>query len=147
MKILMVASECVPLAKTGGLGDVVGALSAALAGLGAEVAVALPAYQTILDKFPLEETGIKLVVPLDRRRVAATVSRVRVDGGAPVYLIREDRYFARPGLYGTPAGDYPDNAERFAFFSKAVLQLAGITGPWDVLSPTPIPRRGLSRPS
>src|SRR5262249_37846118 len=44
-----------------------------------------------------------------------------------------DEYFARPGLYGTAKGDYPDNAERFAFFSKAALELAAATGPWDVL--------------
>jgi starch synthase len=48
-------------------------------------------------------------------------------------LIRRDEYFRRPQLYGTPQGDYPDNAERFAFFSKAVLQLAGRTGPWDAI--------------
>ncbi len=133
MKILMAASECVPLAKTGGLGDVVGALAAALSRLGNDVAVALPAYQNILENFPLEETGIDLAVELDRRRVAGTVLKTAGDGGAPVYLIRRDEYFRRPQLYGTPQGDYPDNAERFAFFSKAVLQLAERTGPWDAI--------------
>src|SRR5689334_5444559 len=65
MKILMVASECVPLVKTGGLGDVVGALSGALARGGVEAAVALPAYGSVLDEFPVEYTGIEVVVALD----------------------------------------------------------------------------------
>jgi starch synthase len=133
MKILMAAPECVPLAKTGGLGDVVGALAPALSRLGNEVAVVLPAYQNILEKFPLEQTGIELEVELGGRRVAGTVLKTAGDGGAPVYLIRRDEYFRRPELYGTPRGDYPDNAERFAFFSKAVLQLAERTGPWEAI--------------
>jgi starch synthase len=133
MKILMAASECVPLAKTGGLGDVVGALSGALGRLGNEVAVVLPAYQNILEKFSLEETGIELEVELGERRVAGTVLKTGGDGGVPVYLVRQDEYFRRPQLYGTPQGDFSDNAERFAFFSKAALQLAECTGPWEVI--------------
>jgi starch synthase len=133
MKILMVASECVPLAKTGGLGDVVGALSNALAGHGAECAVALPAYQKVMEKFPAEETDIDVAVELDGRRSTGKIFKAAVDGPAPIYLVRNDKYFRRPELYGTPQGDYPDNAERFAFFSKAALELAAATGPWDVI--------------
>jgi len=133
MKILIVASECVPLVKTGGLGDVVGALSGALARGGVEAAVALPAYGSVLDKFRVDDTGIELAVSLDGRRVPGTVLKTNVENGAAVYLIRNDAYFARPGLYGTPQGDYPDNAERFVFFGKAALELAAATGPWDVL--------------
>ncbi|HEY2989891.1 MAG TPA: glycogen synthase GlgA [Candidatus Binatia bacterium] len=130
----MTASECVPLAKTGGLGDVVGALSGALAGLGAEVAVALPAYQSILESGrPLQKTGMEVETRLDKNRVTGTVLKTELDGGVPVYLIQADPYFRRPQFYGTPQGDYPDNAERFTFFSKAVLQLALSTGPWDVI--------------
>jgi starch synthase len=134
MKILMAASECVPLAKTGGLGDVVGALSAALAGLGTETAVVLPAYQSILEGgFSLEETGIAVEAEIGKDRVKGKVLKTTLDGGVPAYLIREDRYFCRPHFYGTPQGDYPDNAERFAFFSKAVIHLAQTTGPWDLI--------------
>ena len=134
MKILMAASECVPLAKTGGLGDVVGALSAALAGLGTESAVVLPAYQSILEGgFSLEETGIAVEAELGKDRVKGKVLKTTLDGGVPAYLIRQDRYFRRPHFYGTPQGDYPDNAERFAFFSKAVIHLAQTTGPWDLI--------------
>jgi len=133
MKILMVASECVPLAKTGGLGDVVGALSSALPELGVECAVALPAYQRVMEKFPAEETDIEVAVELAGRKAAGKIFKAAVEGPAPVYLIRNDKYFRRPEFYGTPQGDYPDNAERFAFFSKAVLELAAATGPWDVI--------------
>ncbi|HEY6200996.1 MAG TPA: glycogen synthase GlgA [Candidatus Binatia bacterium] len=133
MKILMVATECVPLVKTGGLGDVVGALSGALAGGGIETAVVLPAYGAILEKCRVEDTGLEVAVTLDRRRVSGKVLKARVERLAPIFLIRNDDYFARPGLYGTAAKDYPDNAERFAFFAKAALEVAAATGPWDVL--------------
>ena len=133
MKILMVASECVPFAKTGGLGDVVGGLSRALAELGVETAVVLPAYRSVLEKFRSEATDIEIGVALDGTKAAAKVSKVAADGGAPVYLIGNEDYFGRPQFYGTPKGDYPDNAERFAFFSKAALEFAGSSGPWDII--------------
>ena len=134
MKILMAASESVPLAKTGGLGDVVGALSGALAGLGAEVAVVLPAYRSILEGgFSWQETGIEVEAALGRERVKGTILKTTLDGGVAVYTIRQDRFFRRPQLYGTPQGDYPDNAERFAFFSRAAIHLSQRTGPWDVI--------------
>jgi starch synthase len=134
MKILMAASESVPLAKTGGLGDVVGALAGVLSGRGADVAVVLPAYQSILDGgFSWQETGIEVEAALGAERVPGTVLKTVLGGGVAVYAIRQDRFFCRPQLYGTPQGDYPDNAERFVFFSKAALQLAWKTGPWDVI--------------
>jgi starch synthase len=129
----MIASESVPLIKTGGLGDVVGALAGALARGGVQTAVALPAYQAVLDRFPGEPTALEFTVSLNRRKVSATVLKATVEGGVPAFLIRNDDYFARPGLYGTAKGDYSDNAARFAFFSKAALELAAATGPWDVL--------------
>ena len=133
MKLLMVAPEIVPLAKTGGLGDVAGALSLALARLGVEVAMVLPAYQTILESgVALERTGLEVGATLGERRVKGEVLTTRV-GGSPVFLIRADRYFLRPQLYGTAQGDYPDNVERFAFFCKAALDLAQKTAPWDVI--------------
>jgi starch synthase len=134
MKIFMAASECVPLAKTGGLGDVVGPLAAALRGLGAETAVVLPAYQSILEGgFSLEETALEVEAALGKEPVIGKVLKTTLESGVTAYLIREDRYFRRPQLYGTAQGDYPDNAERFAFFSRAALDLARATGPWDVI--------------
>ena len=134
MKLLMVSSEIVPLAKTGGLGDVVGALSAALVRLAADVTMVLPAYQTILQSvLAWEPADLEVEVTLGERRVKGEILKAWVGEKVPVFLIRADRYFLRPELYGTPQGDYPDNAERFAFFSKAVLQLAQRTAPWDVI--------------
>ncbi len=63
----------------------------------------------------------------------AGVWEARLGGNVPVYLIRADNYFLSDGLYGTGSGDYPDNAERFIFFSKVAHQLASRTGPWDIL--------------
>jgi starch synthase len=124
MKIAMIASEVSPFAKTGGLADVIGTLSVALERLGHEVNVVLPAYRCALQgKFPLQETPIKLSVPIFDRFEDATVLRSTLGKSTAVYLIRADRYFDREFLYGTAAGDYADNAERFVFFSRAALEL------------------------
>lgn len=134
MKVLMVSSEIVPLAKTGGLADVVGSLSAALSGLGVQVALVMPAYRNILEKNPrLENTGLEIKVPLGGRYEKGGVLKTDLQKGLPVYLIRADRYFLREGLYGTPQGEYRDNAKRFAFFSKAALDLARKMAPWDIV--------------
>jgi starch synthase len=134
MKALMVSSEIFPLAKTGGLADAVGALSSALVRLGAEVTMVMPAYQTILEgSFPLEETDMEVVAMLEERRVGGAVLKTQVGERLPVYLIRADSYFFREGLYGNSQADYPDNAARFTFFSKAVLNLAEKAGPWEVI--------------
>ncbi len=101
MKVLFCSSEVVPFAKTGGLADVSGALPLALQEQGAEVKIALPKYR-----------GIK-----SRGRV------VKIGETLEVYLIENDRYFNREGLYGNNTGDYPDNLERFAFFCEQILHL------------------------
>jgi starch synthase len=130
----MASSEVVPFAKTGGLGDVVGALSGALARLGIEVAVVLPAYKSILESaFSLQETGMEVEAEIADRRVRGVVLKTALDGEVAAYLIRADQYFLRTELYGTAQGDYEDNAERFVFFSKAALDLAQKTSPWDVI--------------
>lgn len=122
------------MAKTGGLADVVGALSQHLVRLGAEVTLVMPAYQTVLEnKFPLEETGMELEVSMADRIVRAGILKTRLGKKVPVYLVKADSYFLRENLYGTPQGDYADNAERFTFFSKAILELARRTAPWDVI--------------
>jgi starch synthase len=135
MRVVMAASEAVPFAKTGGLGDVVGALPRALKRLGLDVVVVLPAYRSISpERFALRRTQWTLQVPVSKETVTAAVLQGELDGGAiPVYFIEADAYFARAGLYGTPDGDYLDNAERFAFFSRAILALAARIGAPDVL--------------
>ena len=124
MKIAMIASEATPFAKTGGLADVIGTLTSALARLGHELCVVTPAYQSALQgNFSLHETGLKLSVPLSDRRGQAAVLEGSIGKKVPVYLIRADPYFDREFLYGAPTGDYPDNDERFVFFSRAALEL------------------------
>ncbi len=134
MRIVIAASEAVPFAKTGGLADVVGALPVALKRLGLDVSVIIPAYRSIAaDRFRLTRTEWTLQVPISKQTVTASVLQSELDGGVPVYLIEADHYFARTGLYGTSDGDYLDNAERFAFFARAIPALLPHLGPPDVL--------------
>jgi starch synthase len=124
MKIAMISSEVVPYAKTGGLADVVGTLSAALAHIGHAVTVVMPLYRSVWQSgAPLEEPGIAFPVTVGDRREEISVLRSRPQPNVAVNFIRAERYFDRPFLYGTPAGDYSDNAERFVFFSRAALEL------------------------
>jgi starch synthase len=124
MKIAMVSSEILPFAKTGGLADVVATLSAALAQNGNELTLIMPCYGAVLQgDFALEETGINLSVPVGDRQEEGSVLCTQGGDSVSVYFIRADRYFDRPFLYGTPEGDYSDNAERFVFFSRAALEI------------------------
>jgi starch synthase len=124
MKIAMIASEAVPFAKTGGLADVLGTLTTALERLGHEVSLIVPAYRCALrSEFHARELPIEISVALGERREKATVLQSTIGNAVSVYLIRADRYFDREHLYGTPAGDYPDNAERFTFFCRAALEV------------------------
>lgn len=124
----MAAGEATPYAKTGGLADVVGALSTALAQQGVSLAVFLPLYAEIdTNRFQLKPTGKTVSVPISDRIEEAELWTDEREG-VTYYFIKKDRYFARAGLYGTNEGDYPDNAERFTFFSRAVLEGIGALG-------------------
>jgi starch synthase len=127
MHIAFAASEGVPFSKTGGLADVVGALPRALAALGHQVSVYLPRYRQT--KLPEPATVVRsITIPFDDQyRFASIVSGVS-QGGVRFYFVEYPPYFDRDALYGTPAGDYPDNAERFALFSRAVLEASKILG-------------------
>jgi starch synthase len=119
MKILFIASESVPYSKTGGLADVVGALSAALVEAGHQVAVLLPKYrgtktQTI--------TIPSLTIPIgDELRFPSIVEGATV-GGVRFYFLDDPDYFDRAQLYGEKGSDYYDNAERFCEFSRAAIE-------------------------
>jgi len=119
MKILFVASEAVPYSKTGGLADVVGALSAALVEAGHQVAVLLPKYrgtktQTI--------TIPSLTIPIgDELRFPSIVEGAAV-GGVRFYFLDDPDYFDRAQLYGEKGSDYHDNPERFCEFSRAAIE-------------------------
>jgi len=123
MRILMVASEAIPFAKTGGLADVLGALPAALVRLGHAVDVVLPRYRGITVG---EEAG-RVAATISGRRVTATVL-VHEFRGVRYVFVDQPHYFDREFLYGTGNQDYADNAERFAFLSRGALDWAGGTG-------------------
>jgi len=119
MKILFVASEAAPFIRTGGLGDVVGALPKALNKLGNDTRVIIPFYKDeIKDDF---KDNFKFVastfVELSWRRQYCGVYQACIDG-VTYYFIDNEYYFKRKGLYG-----HFDDGERFAFFSKAVLEV------------------------
>jgi starch synthase len=131
MHIAFAASECVPFAKTGGLADVIGALPPALAHLGHKVTVFLPRYkQTKLDN-PAKVIP-SITVPFDDRYRFCSVLDGGVRAGVQFYFVDYPPFFDRDALYGTALGDYHDNAERFALFSRAVLESAKVLGVPDV---------------
>lgn len=130
LRVAMASPEATPFAKTGGLGDMVGSLIKSLERLGLGVSLVMPAYRSVLKSgFPLEDTGVRFSIPVSQRREEGSLLRARAGNDISVYLIRADRYFDREYLYGTPKGDYPDNAERFVFFCRAVLEVLRMAPP------------------
>ncbi|MGD0506534.1 MAG: glycogen synthase GlgA [Terriglobales bacterium] len=127
MHIAFAASECVPFSKTGGLADVVGALPRALAALGHQVSVYLPRYRQT--KLTDPQTVVRsITVPFDDKYRFCSVVTAGSSAGIRFYFVDYPPYFDREALYGTSAGDYPDNAERFAMFSRAVLEASKVLG-------------------
>jgi len=127
MKILMVGTEMAPLARTGGLGDVLEALPAELQRRGHEVSVVLPLYRSIRENpdIVLRETGVEVGVSVGSKRVEAEIFECTAPNGVQVFLVRRDEYFDRSGIYGADGGrGYDDNAERFIFFARAAVELA-----------------------
>lgn len=127
MHIAFAASECVPFSKTGGLADVVGALPHALAALGHQVSVYVPRYRQT--KLADPQTVVRsITVPFDDKYRFCSVVTAGASAGVRFYFVDYPPYFDRDALYGTVTGDYPDNAERFALFSRAVLEASKILG-------------------
>jgi len=121
-RVLFVASEVHPFARTGGLADVASSLPKALSRMGYEIAVSLPFYGR--ESFPSGLTVERLVdvdVVMGEETRRGSIYLSRLDGQIPVLLVSQEAYFDRKGLYGDESGDYPDNAERFAFFCRAIL--------------------------
>ncbi len=121
MKVLFVASESAPYAKTGGLADVIGALPKALKEKGCDARVMLPYYKRIKEKNIAEYQGYAYVKIADRMEYVG-VFHSNFEG-VDFYFIDSDRYFNRDGLYG-----YGDDGERFAFFDFAVLEAIKVIG-------------------
>ena len=126
MKVLFVASEANPFAASGGLGDVMGALPAALrerSGGACEADVILPLYGSMKEEYRRRMTKVAdISFRLSWRNTGASV--FRIDAGAVgYYFIENHYYFDRGALYGEK-----DDGERFAFFSMAVLEFMKQTG-------------------
>src|ERR1700681_2073134 len=131
MHIAFAASECVPFSKTGGLADVVGALPHALAALGHQVSVYVPRYRQTKLADP-QMVVRSITIPFDDKYRFCSVVSAGASNGVHFYFVEYPPYFDRDALYGGPAGDYPDNAERFALFSRAVLEASKVQGVPDV---------------
>lgn len=119
MKILFCAAEVTPLAKVGGLADVVGSLPKALAKLGHEVRVVMPHHPAV-DKAATDRAtvGRPFTVASLRGPETVTIESTSLNGNTPVYLVGNHTYFARPAVYGEA-----DDLERFLFFCRAALAL------------------------
>lgn len=124
MNILLATSEAVPFAKTGGLADVCGTLPIEIHKRGHETAVIMPAYRRVWScGQTIEPLDLELSIPIGSRQVEGRVYRSTLpESDVPVYLVGQPHYYDRDGLYGEDGKDYIDNCERFAFFSRAVLE-------------------------
>lgn len=111
MRVAICASEVVPFAKTGGLADVAGALPLALEKAGEEVVIIMPGYKAV--------KSLKLKVESLKKGISCSITGKNIK----VYLIENEAYFNRDGLYGEKSGDYADNLERFSYYTKRALEL------------------------
>ncbi len=122
LKVLLVASEVTPFAKSGGLADVAGSLPRGLHELGHDVRIVMPYYQAVQErgeKLEPERCELSVTIAGHPRKVLVHEGRL---GEVPVYFIDYPDYFRRDGLYGDSYGDFGDNAERFGLFCRAVLE-------------------------
>jgi starch synthase len=128
MNVLIASPEVFPFIKTGGLADVTGSLPKALKKLGVETRVILPKHKGIEEQgFPIRYKNYKFSCPMSQGYVDGEMVETEYDG-VTAYLVEKDEYYYRDYLYSTPDGDYLDNAERFIFFSKSVLEAIRVTG-------------------
>ena len=117
MKVCFIAAEAAPFVKVGGLGDVIGSLPKALRELGIDARVVLPLYSSIdRERFGLKYSGYQFV-DLGWRHLYCGIFETVVDG-VPFYFIDNEQYLKRESIYGQA-----DDGERFAFFSKAALEI------------------------
>jgi starch synthase len=125
MKIAEASSEIVPYAKTGGLADVVGTLPLYLEKAEQEVSMFIPLYKSVITSgldIKLMEFTLDILIG-DTVQTGHLWKGVHPDSkNITVYFVQRDEYYHRDSLYGTELGDYPDNSERFIFFSRAVIE-------------------------
>ncbi|MCC6140881.1 MAG: glycogen synthase GlgA [Nitrospira sp.] len=133
LNIVMAASEAVPYVKTGGLADVAGALPVELAKLGHRVTLIVPRYRG----FQTEGRSLREIGTIRVRTAAGFVDATleedvisvgKAGRSVHVVAVRYDPYFDRAGLYQGPDGDFSDNLARFAFFSRAIIEVLAFLG-------------------
>lgn len=128
-KVLFLAPEVAPFAKTGGLADVAGSLPDALRRQGVDASICLPLYRSVKEggtKLTRILTGLE--VPFGDGTLACSIHAGETSQGTTVYFVEREDLYDRPNLYQTPTGDYYDNFERFAFFSRAALHFVRDAG-------------------
>jgi starch synthase len=130
MRILFVASEALPFAKTGGLADVLEALGKALVKLGHEVAVFLPRYKGVKSTKTVQPS---MTIPQGGRLRFPAITDGSILAGVRYFFLDDPAYFDRDGLYGDKNGEYPDNAERYSEFCRAAIELAKQTWMPDII--------------
>ena len=128
LNLLMVSSEAVPYAKTGGLADVAGALPLELAKLGHDVILLLPRYRCLSESGRSFRSVCRLRVPTPQGLVDTLIEEDVIPVGqgdcrVRVWAIRNEAFFDRPGLYQDRGIDYPDNLDRFSFFCRATIEV------------------------
>ncbi len=124
LKVLFLSPEVAPFAKSGGLGDVAGALPLSLKHYGVDIRIAMPFYRVVKEaEFDKRNLIRDLEVPLGPANLKADILETRLED-IPVYLLEREEMYDRPNLYGNSRGDYYDNLERFSFFGHAALSLA-----------------------
>ncbi|MGB9832065.1 MAG: glycogen synthase GlgA [Caldisericum exile] len=123
MNIGIVSSEAVPFSKTGGLADVAGALFKVLTNIGETVYLFTPYYKKTKEQFKQIEKRIPFKIRIDGIDVEGFANLVEFYKNGFAVLIEQDHFFDRDNLYGEKGIDYPDNAIRFGFFDKAVLEI------------------------
>ena len=137
MRVLYITAELYPWVKSGGLGDVAGALPPALIAEGIDVRLLLPGFRGFLDAFPGITDVVRLATPYAAERVRVGLARLP-DSGSPAYLVDHPAFYDRPGNpYASPDGsDWPDNHRRFGLLGWVASELArGADAGWrpDVL--------------
>jgi len=134
MQIVFAASEAVPVAKSGGLADVVGALPREVAKLGHEVTVYLPLYAAVRPHLDgAQSYAIRsITIPFPHGNRFAGIVDGGTRDGVKFYFVDCPEFFDRQGLYGNNGDSYGDNAERFGLFCRAVLEATKILGTPDV---------------
>ncbi len=129
LQILFASPEVAPFAKTGGLADVSGSLPAALSSLGHQVIIVMPMYRSVMEgTFKLKLMERALEVPFRDRILKDKVFYSELGPQLLIYFVKRNEFFDRSMLYSTPEGDYFDNADRFIFFCRAVLNLSQLVG-------------------